>query len=366
MRHALLSRLIPLAASLLITFLAAEIVFRTFLPQPLQAVQLAPWGFWHIPGICMTHGAEPTYEGRVFSGTEFVTTICYNSLGLRERELPLAKPAGTLRIVLLGDSYGEGMEVEFEDTMGQVLERRLGARIPALPMERTSFATPAVPSVRASSDDWAQTRAIMVALRDEAARDGAPLLVVSPHYKGRELEERRSFLEGAGIAVVDVSEEDAELPRYHFVFDSHWNPAGHARAAEIVERAIVDRGLLGRAGIRRIEVINASMSAFSTCKELQVYRALGRRYEPDLVLLIYTEADRRNVFDSDMCQMDGDGRITVRPREYPPDAVFLRNLRGNIRARSHFITWVTDRIVQLPIFNTLRQEQIPVRDPKGG
>jgi GDSL-like lipase/acylhydrolase family protein len=50
-----------------------------------------------------------------------------NSDGLRGPEVALDHPAGTFRIALLGDSYIQGFDVPFENTVGEVLERRLSA-----------------------------------------------------------------------------------------------------------------------------------------------------------------------------------------------------------------------------------------------
>ncbi|HEX2165417.1 MAG TPA: SGNH/GDSL hydrolase family protein, partial [Thermoanaerobaculia bacterium] len=50
-----------------------------------------------------------------------------NRYGFRGEEPRLAKPAGTFRVALLGDSQAEALQVDFEDTFGEVLERRLAA-----------------------------------------------------------------------------------------------------------------------------------------------------------------------------------------------------------------------------------------------
>jgi lysophospholipase L1-like esterase len=56
---------------------------------------------------------------------KFVT----NSRGLRDaREFPYQKPAGTLRVLALGDSHTQGYEVRQEATFAAVLERYLTAR----------------------------------------------------------------------------------------------------------------------------------------------------------------------------------------------------------------------------------------------
>ena len=50
-----------------------------------------------------------------------------NSRGLRDREYPLAKPPGTFRIVMLGDSTTFGWALPLEDTSAKILERKLNA-----------------------------------------------------------------------------------------------------------------------------------------------------------------------------------------------------------------------------------------------
>jgi lysophospholipase L1-like esterase len=48
-----------------------------------------------------------------------------NSLGFREREYPVARKPGVRRIVVLGDSYTQGVGVEFEETYTKRLEAEL-------------------------------------------------------------------------------------------------------------------------------------------------------------------------------------------------------------------------------------------------
>ncbi len=50
-----------------------------------------------------------------------------NSAGLRDREHAKAKPAGVVRIVVLGDSYAEALQVPLEQTFWAILERELNA-----------------------------------------------------------------------------------------------------------------------------------------------------------------------------------------------------------------------------------------------
>lgn len=73
------------------------------------------YGFFHQPGA----------RGWVRS-EEFTAYVQVNSRGLRDRETQIPKPAGTYRIILLGDSFVEGAQVALEQTVSKQLERLLG------------------------------------------------------------------------------------------------------------------------------------------------------------------------------------------------------------------------------------------------
>lgn len=51
--------------------------------------------------------------------------VAINSGGLRDRDRPVAKPAGTFRVAVLGDSYAAAFEVPLEAGFTKVLEREL-------------------------------------------------------------------------------------------------------------------------------------------------------------------------------------------------------------------------------------------------
>jgi hypothetical protein len=348
-----------LALSLVVTFALTEAAFRSFLPQPVYAVELAPWGFWHIPNVCLIHGADPLAEGSHLRGTEYVTHVCYNAFGMRDRDRSLERVPDTKRILLLGDSYGEGMEVEYEQSFAQVLERSLndGPAISgpvAPPAERAI--TGLAPTDR---EDWRATRSILATLRNDVARDGAAFALVNVHYTGADRAERFPFFAANGIPVIDVAlQERAQLAIYNYRYDGHWNAAGNRRAAGLVDQALLEPGLLERRADQEVEVLNMAASAFSTCKELVLYEQLARRFRPDLVLLLYTATDGRNLADADMCAVDANGGVTVTPRHPGTLETAWRALRGRIRSSSHLATWVTDRLVELPFLSAIRTDPI--------
>jgi len=70
--------------------------------------------------------AEFRYSGFLpYLREEFETSVRYNALGYRDLDRDEEKPAGVRRIVVLGDSYVEALEVELEDTFPRRLERLL-------------------------------------------------------------------------------------------------------------------------------------------------------------------------------------------------------------------------------------------------
>jgi len=79
-------------------------------------------GVWDaFPDPTVARLLQPGIRGRPLEGV----TIDSNELGLRERSFALPKPAGTTRVVLLGDSFVMGYGVHAEDRAGVFLEKLL-------------------------------------------------------------------------------------------------------------------------------------------------------------------------------------------------------------------------------------------------
>ena len=98
---------------------------------------LGPWppgGYDTGPYIerdeLLGHVHVRNHEGWM-KGPEFTTFVKISPLGLRDRRTSYDKPAGTFRIVLLGDSYLEGVQVNQSDTVAERLEALLNASSPS-------------------------------------------------------------------------------------------------------------------------------------------------------------------------------------------------------------------------------------------
>ena len=118
----MLRNLSLLGAALLAMLLLLEGVARLFWPVPPT---------WIEPQIRHLH--SPLLGWVLPPGSESYTIdapVRVNSLGLRDDEIPLAKPAGERRILCLGDSFTFALGVRFEDLYVQQLEALLAKQHP--------------------------------------------------------------------------------------------------------------------------------------------------------------------------------------------------------------------------------------------
>src|SRR5262245_21434946 len=84
----------------------------------------------HMGDPVLHHRLRPSIVTSVFN-TEFRTS----SLGLHDREYPARKPAGTFRVLLLGDSFTEGAGLALPATVAKQTESLLGAAGCRAPVE---------------------------------------------------------------------------------------------------------------------------------------------------------------------------------------------------------------------------------------
>lgn len=121
---------LTLGLGMSIAVLLAEVVLRLAgIGAPQFYAYDAERGVRHRPG------AEGLYRG---DGQAWVSI---NSAGLRSPERPVVKPAGTLRIAVLGDSFAEAFGVPQEQAFWSVMERELATcvAVQGRPVEVINF-----------------------------------------------------------------------------------------------------------------------------------------------------------------------------------------------------------------------------------
>jgi hypothetical protein len=102
------------------TLFACEIFLRIFAPQPLMPRNVTASNF----GVRVNTPSQSYWQ----KTPEVHVQVRINSQGIRaDEEIPLAKPPGVKRIVVLGDSYGMGYEVDLKDAFTTQMANLLNA-----------------------------------------------------------------------------------------------------------------------------------------------------------------------------------------------------------------------------------------------
>ena len=116
----MLRKLVKLALIALYALVFGELFFRAMAPQPLMPRYVTDGG----------DGIRQNIAGAVYrqKTPEVNVEIRINQAGLRrDSELPHEKASGTTRIVLLGDSFFMGYEVDLENSLAYLIEKDLNA-----------------------------------------------------------------------------------------------------------------------------------------------------------------------------------------------------------------------------------------------
>jgi len=96
--------------------LVGETGLRLFYPQRL--------GVWHQD----RDGLGLHWPGLVTYLPQYGLSVSFNSAGMRDREHAATKPEGVFRVLVLGDSFMEALQVPFEASFPSVLEHDLDQR----------------------------------------------------------------------------------------------------------------------------------------------------------------------------------------------------------------------------------------------
>ena len=113
-------RILLLTVVSLLGILVLEGVVRLIEPREVLRA------FFMTPDPVLHHKFIPNGTGR-HKTLEFDVRYAINSLGMREREVPRDKPAGTHRILMLGDSFTEGNGVEVGDAFPAQIQAMIDA-----------------------------------------------------------------------------------------------------------------------------------------------------------------------------------------------------------------------------------------------
>lgn len=103
-----------LVATVVVTLAAIEVGLRYVYPQPM--------GVWHQDrdGLALHWPGLATYL------PQFGLSVSFNSAGMRDGEHAVAKADGVFRVLVLGDSFMEALQVPFEESFPSQLQRELG------------------------------------------------------------------------------------------------------------------------------------------------------------------------------------------------------------------------------------------------
>lgn len=112
-----MQRLAAVLLGCLMALTVVEASVRVFAPSP-------PLLYWPDASLGWVH---PPHLACTYPGRNGPTAVQFNSRGLRDAERATEKPPGVFRVLVLGDSYAEGVDVEQAQTFAAHLERLLRA-----------------------------------------------------------------------------------------------------------------------------------------------------------------------------------------------------------------------------------------------
>jgi lysophospholipase L1-like esterase len=127
----ILSRLVPVCLGILSGLLLAEIILHIIPEKQIAQIFYKKYmvyeiyqsdkeiGWIHIPGVAFRWNEAGEYD----------VNVTINSKGLRDREHTYQKPAGTFRILALGDSMTEAFQVPLEQAFVSALDTCLNERL---------------------------------------------------------------------------------------------------------------------------------------------------------------------------------------------------------------------------------------------
>jgi hypothetical protein len=109
--------LLVFVGAVVATVAAVEVGLRNFHPQPM--------GVWHQN----RDGLPLHWPGLVTYLPQFGLTVSFNSDGMRDQERSVDKAPGVFRVLALGDSFIEALQMQLEESFTSLLQRELADRV---------------------------------------------------------------------------------------------------------------------------------------------------------------------------------------------------------------------------------------------
>ncbi len=198
----------------------------------------AGW-FWQGPDAELGWTHIPGASGRWFNPRhEYDVDVTINDRGLRDVEHAYDKPPDVFRILILGDSYVEGMRVPLDQTFGKRLEERLNQA--GLPIK--------FEVVLAGVSAWGTDQELLW-FRKEGVRY-EPDLVLLGFFPGNDFMNNSEALEVANIGSVRkpfFNLENGDLALKYYPFDPKTVPPSETVAQVSTEEASPKPGNLEEA-----------------------------------------------------------------------------------------------------------------------
>jgi len=164
-RKRLLFSCVAVCLILLAVLAVAEIAVRTLYPQAMNVYEYdADFLFKFRP-----------YSTIDYTSHEFSQVTTFNSRGFKDYEYDYAaKPSGTFRALVLGDSFTVGLEVPLEKTFVKQLEHKLRVQFPEKKIEVLSVAT----------NGWSTEQQLLFLTKEGLSYQ--PDLVILAYYVGND------------------------------------------------------------------------------------------------------------------------------------------------------------------------------------
>ncbi len=202
--------------ALLGIFIAVLLLELTVRILNLAPPASSPGWFWKAPDPQYGWQHQAGATGRWFNPyNEYNVEVTINSKGLRDVELDYTKAADEFRILVLGDSYVEGLRVPLEQTFSKVLEQRLNADNSPIKFQ----------VINAGVSAWGSDQALLW-FRNEGIKY-EPDLVVLGFFPGNDFLNNSEALEVENFGSVRkpfFALEDGQLTLRYYPFDPQQAP----------------------------------------------------------------------------------------------------------------------------------------------